>query len=204
MGESRIKRFSDLDEARAWAINNREKLWGIEIYELPNGGAFANFVPTEANVLFQQEPRTLPEMIRRVEYIKKLLETEKRPEVRYRMQADIRSLDARIGVPDFSFTDAPQASSVPTIAPPPDMRPNLQPGQVELLFGGQDAGTSDRPGRVSDATAGFKELKDLEQWMNAPSDLPLAERLAESEEQFPDEAEEEQELNEQVKGLPED
>lgn len=152
LGESRLKRFDSLDDAKAWAINNRMNLDGIEMYELPNGQAFANFVPKDSKTLFQEEPRTLAEMVKRAEYIKTLLAKETRPDVRERMQADIRRLDAKIGVPDLSFSPTPE-STIRAMAVTPDMRPDIKPGAVELLFGGDRDQKTERPGRGSDAVA---------------------------------------------------
>lgn len=157
LGESRLKRFESMDDAKAWAINNRLNLDGIEMYELPNGQAFANFVPKDAKTLFQEEPKTLAEMVKRSEYIKGLLAKETRPDVRERMQADIRRLDAKIGVPDLSFSPTPESTIKPMAPVPPDLRPDLKPGKVELLFGGDRDKETERPGGRADASAELQQ-----------------------------------------------
>jgi hypothetical protein len=132
MAEARAKSFPDLDTAKAWMINNKGGLTVAEARQTPEGDVFVHFIPETPGTLFQEEPKSLGEMVRHVERLKKERERIGDPERRRILDREIGRWEGKIGTPEFGLFAPPTSEA--RIAPPPEDRPAEKPGQSLILF----------------------------------------------------------------------
>jgi hypothetical protein len=156
LGESRAKRFDSKADAISWAVENKDNVHGLQIWQTPDGKAFSIFVPKSPDTLFQMEPMNREDAERRVAEIRRKMNLPEFALMRGRMKDDIKRLEDKFYLSGPALINVKPGEPKPGIQPfttIPEFREKPKPINLfpeEDSNARQSSGLLERPVRVSD------------------------------------------------------